>query len=198
DGDSVWDRVAAAASTLKVNVNKAWTSTIDTSEEGDVETSPGGDSHLVRVMKAYHLAKARHPSDLPDWLFDERQRKSSTGSRFAVPDLQPPSTSSRHIYNEAASRAPHANHSRIASHIIPSSGRTRPSKAADRLKAFRDAKRADFGVRHVSSKSESLSYSPSRVHAIVDACFDVDHQDTSSSSTIQPLRSVQQLRPGAF
>ena len=32
-GDSVWDRASAAANTLKVNVTKAWTSTINASEE---------------------------------------------------------------------------------------------------------------------------------------------------------------------
>lgn len=150
-------------------------------------------------MKAYHLAKVSHPSDLPDWLFDERERKPSLSARFtepprsAVSDVQHPRTSFHHIYKEAASRAP--QRSRTPSHVLPSSGKTGPSKAADRLKAFRDAKRADFGVRHVSSKSESLSYFPSRIHTSVDARNGTDYRD---SPTRRPLQSVQQLRPGAF
>jgi len=178
-------------------------------KSSSAENSPGHGSHLVRVMKAYHLAKARHPSDLPDWLFDERERMPFLSSRFAesprgaISDVQPPRTSFRHFYDEAGSRAPQANDS--ASYVLPSSlDRTRSSKAADRSKAFRHAKRADFGVRHVSSKLESLSYSPSsyspsRIHASVDTRRGVDHQDTSSfPTTRQPLQSVQQLRPGAF
>lgn len=32
------------------------------------------ESHLTRVMRAYHLSKARTPAELPDWLFSERER----------------------------------------------------------------------------------------------------------------------------
>ncbi|KAG0707807.1 hypothetical protein DFH29DRAFT_1076121 [Suillus ampliporus] len=200
NGDSIWNRVAAAASTLKVNVNKAWYSRITTSDEE--ETSPGRDSHLVRVMKAYHLAKARHPSDLPDWLFDERERKPSLSSRFAesprgvVSGVQPPPPSAfRHIYDEAASRAPQTNHSRTAPQVLTSPDKTGPSRATDRLKAFRDAKRADLGVRHVSSESESSTYSPSRINPSVDARHGVSYRGASPSPTRRPVLSVQ---PGAF
>jgi len=202
DGDSIWDRVAVAASTLKVNVNKAWASTINTSEEE--ETSPGYDSHLICVMKAYHLAKARHPSDLPNWLFDEREQKPSLSSGFArTPrgaafDVQPPRTSFRHIYDEAALRAPQVSHSRTASPILPSSDKAGPSKATNRLRALRDAKRSDLGVRHVLPKSEGLSYSPSRIHAGVDSVYGADRRDALSFPTRRPLQSVQQPRPGAF
>ncbi|KAG2157062.1 hypothetical protein DEU56DRAFT_874688 [Suillus clintonianus] len=200
NGDSVWNRVAAAASVLTVNVNKAWYSRIGTSE-GE-ETAPGRDSHLIRVMKAYHLAKARHPSDLPDWLFDERERKPSLSSRFTesprgavsnVQPLRPPAF--RHVYDDAASRA--QNHPQTASHVLVSPDKT--SKAAERLKAFRDAKRADLGVRHVSSKSESLSYSPSRIHTNVGERHSDDHRGASSSPTTRrPLLSARPSQPGAF
>lgn len=203
NGDSIWNRVAAAASVLTVNVNKAWYSRIGASEEE--ETAPGRDSHLIRVMKAYHLAKARHPSDLPDWLFDERERKPSLSARFtksprgAASDAQPLRPSAlRHIYDDAASRAPRTNHSQTVSRVLAPPEKTCSSKAADRLKAFRDAKRADLGVRHVSSKSESLSYSPSRVHTNVDARHDDNHRGALSFPTRRPLLSAQPSQPGAF
>ncbi|KAG2050737.1 hypothetical protein BDR06DRAFT_634115 [Suillus hirtellus] len=202
NGDSIWNRVAAAASVLTVNVNKAWYSRIGASEE---ETAPGRDSHLIRVMKAYHLAKARHPSDLPDWLFDERERKPSLGSRFtqsqrgASSDTQPmrPVTS-RYVYDNAASRAIPTTHSHTTSHVLTSPEKTGSSKAADRLKAFRDAKRADLGVRHGPSKSESLSYSPSRFHTNVDAYHNDNHRGALPSPTRRPLLSAQPSQPGAF
>lgn len=203
NGDSIWNRVAAAASVLTVNVNKAWYSRIVVSDEE--ETAPGRDSHLIRVMKAYHLAKARHPSDLPDWLFDERERKPSLSSRFresprdAVSNAQPLRPSAlRHVYNDAASRAPRTNHSQTTPHVPTPPEKTGSSKAVDRLKAFRDAKRVDLGVRHVSSKSESLSYSPSRIHTNVDARHNGSHQGTLSSPTRRPLLSAQPPQPGAF
>lgn len=187
NGDSIWNRVAAAASVLSVNVNKAWYSRIGASEEE--ETAPGRDSHLIRVMKAYHLAKAHHPSELPEWLFDERERKPSLSSRFtesprgAASDARPLRPSAlRHVYDDAASRVPRTFH------VLASPEKTGSSKAAVRLKAFRDAKRADLGVRHVSSKSESLSYSPSRIHTNVDAPY----------NGRRPLLSVQPSQPGAF
>lgn len=156
-------------------------------KSSSAENSFGHSSHLVGVMKAYHLAKARHPSDLPDWLFDERERTPFLSSRFpesprgAVSDVQPPRTSFRHFYDEADSRAPQANDP--ASYVLPSLDRTGSSKAADPLKAF-GAKRADFG---------------SRIHASVDTRHGVDHQDASPfPTTRQPLQSVRQLRLGAF
>lgn len=39
-----------------------------------IETPVGGESRLTRALKAYHIDKARDPADLPEWLFDERER----------------------------------------------------------------------------------------------------------------------------
>ncbi|KAG1772637.1 hypothetical protein EDD22DRAFT_859479 [Suillus occidentalis] len=203
NGDSIWNRVAAAASVLTVNVNKAWYTRIGASEEE--KTAFGRDSHLIRVMKTYHLAKARHPSDLPDWLFDERERKPSLGSRFtesprgAASDAQRLRPSAlRHIYDDAASCAPRTNHSQTASRVLAPPEKIGSSKAADRLKAFRDAKRADLGIRHVYSKSESLSYSPPRLHTNVNARHDDNHRGALSFPTRRPLLSAQPSQPGAF
>ncbi|KAG2150625.1 uncharacterized protein EDB93DRAFT_325841 [Suillus bovinus] len=221
NGHNIWNRVAAAASVLTVNVNKAWYSRIGASdEEGGgtsiitfpclpkfsiVETAPGRDSHLTRVMKVYHLAKARHPSDLPDWLFDERERKPSLSSRFTessrgtISDTQPSRPSApRYVYDDAASHALPTHHSQTTSHVLASSEKTGSSKAADRLKAFRDAKRADLGVRHVSSKSESLSYSPSRIHTSVGTYHNGNYRSALSSPTRRPALLAQPSQPGAF
>src|ERR1700749_1564032 len=46
------------------------------------ETPPGGESQLTRAMKAYHLEKARDPSDLPEWLFGEHERRPYRRLRF--------------------------------------------------------------------------------------------------------------------
>jgi hypothetical protein len=84
------------------------------------------------------------------------------------------------------------------SRVLAPPDKTGSSKAADRLKAFRDAKRADLGVRHVSSKSESLSHSPPRVHTNVNAHHNDKHRGALSFSTRRPLLSAQPSQPGAF
>lgn len=45
----------------------------------ETETPLGQESRLIRAMKAYHLGKARDPSDLPPWLFEEHERRTATG-----------------------------------------------------------------------------------------------------------------------
>ncbi|KAI0709113.1 hypothetical protein C8Q76DRAFT_625676 [Earliella scabrosa] len=78
-GSSLW----ASISNLTINVSKAWSGKIATYNGED--TPVGGESRLTRAMKAYHIDKARDPADLPDWLFDERERgvrshQASTGA----------------------------------------------------------------------------------------------------------------------
>jgi hypothetical protein len=91
-GYSLWSRVAAAAGTLTVNVSKAWEANVGSvagegttytasSRKCDIDlmsvslvTPPGQESRLTRALKAYHIEQARQPSDLPEWLFDERER----------------------------------------------------------------------------------------------------------------------------
>ncbi|CAL1704837.1 unnamed protein product [Somion occarium] len=67
-GTALWSRVAVVAENLTVSVNKA----IET--YADPPTPIGQESRLTRAMKEYHLTKARDPSDLPDWLFEDRDR----------------------------------------------------------------------------------------------------------------------------
>lgn len=82
-GSSLWGRVAAAAGSLSVSVSRAWEANIGVSP-GEV-TPPGEDSRLARAIKAYHIEKARQPSDLPDWLFSEKERGVRTVARAAEP-----------------------------------------------------------------------------------------------------------------
>lgn len=55
-------------------------------------TPPGQESRLTRALKEYHIAKARRPSDLPGWLFEERERKATGRLRVMnpSPDDNPP------------------------------------------------------------------------------------------------------------
>ncbi|KAH8833788.1 hypothetical protein DL96DRAFT_1703429 [Flagelloscypha sp. PMI_526] len=73
DGHSIWNTVASAASSLTVNVSKAWATNV-TVLAGE-ETPDGAESRLTRAMKAYHREKARTPADLPAFLFTEEERR---------------------------------------------------------------------------------------------------------------------------
>lgn len=123
------------------------------------ETPPGQESRLTRAMKAYHIAKARDPTDLPPWLFEEHERRplgrSSTRTwrlEASEPGIYEPHDDAasprgrglRDIYAAATSTptTPVRRESREKSR-----GRQDDvdagysSKANDRLKALRDAKR---------------------------------------------------------
>ncbi|KAI0273362.1 hypothetical protein BC834DRAFT_204367 [Gloeopeniophorella convolvens] len=151
-GLSLWSRVAVAANTLTVSVSKAWASNIAASS-GE-QTPPGQESRLTRAMKAYHLDKARDPTDLPAWLFDEHERRPVArgrrsndvgGGEYHDTRDEPPPTRSRglrDIYDAAAASAPVRPEARESSrprqeYDAPAG----PSKANDRLRALRDAKR---------------------------------------------------------
>ncbi|OCH95541.1 hypothetical protein OBBRIDRAFT_536961 [Obba rivulosa] len=90
-GSALWARVAdaaTAAGTLTINVGKAWTANI-TTYVGE-ETPPGQESRLTRAMKEYHIAKARDLTDLPEWLFDERERFAGRAKLADRTNEQPP------------------------------------------------------------------------------------------------------------
>jgi hypothetical protein len=102
-------------------------------------------------MKAYHLDKARDPSDLPDWLFEEHERRPAGRSRFRpagdnaaeyekVDQSRPPrSRSLRDVYPSAK------NSDSLRSEPAIDSSRfgegPGPSRPTNRLKELRDAKR---------------------------------------------------------
>ncbi|KAK0459686.1 uncharacterized protein EV420DRAFT_1268567, partial [Desarmillaria tabescens] len=149
DGATIWSRVATAASTLTVSVSKAWATNV-TTMSGE-ETPPGQESRLTRAMKAYHIEKARDPSDLPAWLFDEHERTPlSRYDRYEVAENPitelPRPRGLRDIY-DAATVTPPAP-SRFERTYRPNyADDYPPSKATDRLKALRDAKRSAVNPR---------------------------------------------------
>lgn len=119
-------------------------------------TPPGQESRISKALRAYHLGKARDPSELPSWLFDASERKpparAQATSRYdTMPDDQdveiPPARRGlRDIYDStAAAAAPPPG--RAARTFGGGGGGYRDteepssSRAADRLRALRDAKR---------------------------------------------------------
>lgn len=123
-------------------------------------------------MKAYHIEKARDPSDLPEWLFEEHERRPAGRSRFAArqnsrddDDFEepPPPTRSRglrDIYDAAAapssSSRPPGNSDRSTPNRFANEP-AGPSKATNRLKALRDAKRQNSRLDEPQIKSSSDS-----------------------------------------
>ncbi|KZT68963.1 hypothetical protein DAEQUDRAFT_727132 [Daedalea quercina L-15889] len=118
-GTSIWSRVATAAEHLKVNVNKAMSSTV-TIQNGE-GTPEGQESSLSKAMKAYHVDKAQGDAkELPDWLFEGRDQEIINRLRGPSPDQQPaapapsradtPSSISR---STTASPAPERGRSRV-------------------------------------------------------------------------------------
>lgn len=120
------------------------------------ETPAGQESRLTRALKVYHLGKARDPTELPDWLFDERERglrvttrkRTPTGDgNLAEQDLSDlPVTRAdvsagglRAVYGRTAVHGPFSSNRQESSRYQDEN--SAPSKAADRLKAMREAKR---------------------------------------------------------
>ncbi|KAL0568655.1 hypothetical protein V5O48_013329 [Marasmius crinis-equi] len=148
-GQVFWGRVATAASSLTVSVSKAWATNI-TTYAGE-ETPPGQESRLTRAMKAYHIEKARDPTDLPPWLFDEHERRPRRANpkereiedtaprqretkQTSAPRSAPP-RGLRDVYDAVSTTVP-----------IHQSGQTSTSsrgavKGTDRLRAMREGKR---------------------------------------------------------
>lgn len=156
-GSTFWNGFVNVASSLTVNVSKAWASN-DNTQDGE-ETPAGQESRLTRAMKAYHLEKARDPSDLPAWLFNERERavKGSTGGRTGNDDTRaytpempeappiPQSSGLRGIYASAASTDVQRSR-RYEPTRYGDDGITQ-SKAANRLRAMREPKHGRSNAR---------------------------------------------------
>lgn len=112
---------------------------------------------MTRILKAYHISKARDRSDLPDWLFteqerrpvrdigagtDRRQRAWETSSEADVPSTTR-SRGFRDIYDsvDTDNYGYWRDRSAQQTTTFPRSEVSNASKATDRLKAIRDAKR---------------------------------------------------------
>jgi len=153
-GYTLWSRLASAAGTLGVDVGKAWVTNV--AVRSGEETPPGEESRLTRAMKAYHIEKVRDPSDLPAWLFEEHERRPGGRSRLTNRQngrqdgrqddgneelmAAPRSRGLRDVYDAA----PSSSSSGLSGRPTPSRFADEfavPSKATNRLKAMRDAKR---------------------------------------------------------
>jgi hypothetical protein len=125
--------------------------------DSGAETPPGEESHLTRAMKAYYLEKARDPSDLPNWLFDKRELRAVASrpevihrhneERSPHRDDRPPLRQNRGLRainfaaTEASTERPVSDRPRVQAGDVQDDGVARSSRANDRLKAIRDAKR---------------------------------------------------------
>jgi hypothetical protein len=149
DGYSIWGRVATVAGSLTVDLGKAWATNMP-AYNGEV-TPPGQESHLIRAMRAYHLEKARDPSDLPTWLFEEHERRPVGHSRYS--DRRRDDDPEYEVVDQPNNEPPRSRGFRgTATNIQARSERTLPpshfaedapprSRATNRLKELRDAKR---------------------------------------------------------
>jgi len=130
----VWTRVAEVANVLTQEVSKVWAAGLGSGDDEE------GESHLLEVMRAYHLAKARTPSELPEWLFSERER--GQGGLLRV---DPPSTEEREKPALGRQRLPHntLKSSPLQSRNVKSYGPLGQPKlsSADRLKQLRSLRR---------------------------------------------------------
>jgi len=146
-------------------------------------TPPGEESRLTRTLKAYHIEKARDPTDLPPWLFEEHERRplgrpgtrlryredeydyDAQESRRATVPPRPSGRGLRDVYDSAAAETGISLRQQQQQRQTRESGRARGtpphddvpdaprSIASDRLRAFRDAKR-DAALRNASVTSD--------------------------------------------
>ncbi|KAF8163265.1 hypothetical protein B0H34DRAFT_694731 [Crassisporium funariophilum] len=155
----VWDRVAVVANVITQEVSKVWSTGLSPLNNIALPDDEGGESHLTFVMRAYHLSKARHPGDLPDWLFSEKERgrggvsrsdpldNHSTQERENHPAQQAEPRNRPDIYqvNRTKDSEPLSNNHRFL-HTGPSRGTTFPGHkqeigGSDRLKVKRELRR---------------------------------------------------------
>jgi hypothetical protein len=123
------------------------------------------DSEVTRALKTYYIKQARDRSDLPDWLFNERERmvdkptqrgeSSDESSQNALAYEQSSRTRGRglrDIYDTAAASAPAVRAREDERPMMYGSDASvgAPSRATNRLKALRDAKRQAVTAGRVS------------------------------------------------
>ncbi|KAF8201417.1 hypothetical protein BJ912DRAFT_945316 [Pholiota molesta] len=142
-----WDKVTEVAAIFTQEMNKVWATGLHPLVAGDVAADD--ESELTRVMRAYHLSKARNPSELPNWLFSERERGQLGGLlRAEVPSddsqSRPPGRQRNLETGEISTpRTPERRLKNIQNFPTPIN-RLPPTKTSgvDRLKMMRE-KRSD-------------------------------------------------------
>lgn len=155
-GTSLWARVAAAAGSLTVNVTKAIETSV-ANHDGE-DTPAGGESRITVALKEYYISRARSGSDLPEWLFNERERRvmGDTRPTHAPTDRDQSRRNYQGADHEPASRPRAVPPAREASgtHGVE-------SKASTRLRAMREARQSP---RTPALKLSSPSSSSGRDH----------------------------------
>lgn len=138
-------------------------------------TPPGHESRISKALRAYHLGKARDPSELPSWLFDDAERRAPSRmqptSRFESSfqedrevNTAPPRKGLRDIYDSTAAAVNPPAGRAARTFGGGGGGRFRdieepaPSRATDRLRALRDAKRG------VPSRQSEATYEQPQDH----------------------------------
>ncbi|KAJ3573967.1 hypothetical protein NP233_g2095 [Leucocoprinus birnbaumii] len=163
DGYAIWNAVSNVASALTISVSKAWSANVATFP-GE-ETPPGQESRLTRAMKAYHIAQARSPADLPDWLFDERERRMANVSP-EPDDAQHDEARLSAVKNSIRQNRTGDERLSSASQSSESTSAQSQLRGTDRLKAMREARRRDGGrdspqfSETDKRQAESSSYVP--------------------------------------
>lgn len=157
NANTLWSRVTAAAGGLSVNIGKAWEAKDDMPEP---DTPPGHDSRVTVALKKHYIKKVNDPRQLPAWLFSDIERQVGRSKRV---EEAPSRAETRDEPTETApgpsrSRARHDD-AYVQSRSVPTRERTRaetydeeykgPSRAATRLRAMRDARRAQATERDV-------------------------------------------------
>lgn len=125
-----------------------------------IDTSAVEDeSHLTKVMRAYHLARARTPAELPEWLFSERER----GLKGSVAHPERPNNRGQEVpspaqpaqrrnrpdnYHSDRSTAPDRSTEKpFRGGNLTEETPARTASGTDRLKMMRDLKRNATTVR---------------------------------------------------
>ncbi|KAL1744537.1 hypothetical protein HDZ31DRAFT_74167 [Schizophyllum fasciatum] len=159
--ERIWDTVVGAANSLTVNISQAWATGVATAS-GEV-TPPGQESHLTRALKAYHLQKAKDLSDLPDWLFEEHERRGkprrtlSTDEADMRDDSIPASTAApprRRVFGAGAAEYASLPVAARSSEAPPA------TRATERLRSIRDARRGAMAASGQESRVASSSPPP--------------------------------------
>jgi hypothetical protein len=94
-------------------------------------------------MKAYHIEKARDPTDLPAWLFEEHERQPSQRAQRARRDVEKQESAVAITEKSNRSRGLRDVYDSVSRSDQPSTsvGPT-TTRGTDRLKALREAKRS--------------------------------------------------------
>lgn len=127
-----------------------------------VVTPAGEESRLTRGLKAYHIAKAREPSDLPEWLFNERERGVKNVIARSAEDtladavkptsevpLEPPPRYAD--ISRTASPAPSSASRNILKKDPDAEATETMSRGTQRLKELREAKKRTPTIRFAES-----------------------------------------------